>query len=132
MFYKILKDNRVLDVLDGLCFLKYQAKFNRFVFCDMAEAQAIRSSDGETIWHEVTLAPIPTDGYDTVRAVPIEEIEYRRLKAMHCNTLEEIIDSFVLSLLDKDVRVLHESLMRLVEDGEISLYDANCFENKIG
>lgn len=105
MYYKVLKDNRVIDVLDNLIYLKWQDKHKIMVLSDINEAQAILSSDKNTIWHEKTLYNIPIDApkYDTVEIVPIEEYEYKQLKALNMKTPEAIIDEFVLSLLENNI-----------------------------
>ena len=103
MFYKVIKNNKVIDVLDKLVFLKYQPKHEIMVLCDENEAQAILSSDNNTIWHESTLYKIPVDGYDTVEILPIDKYEYRQLKALNGKTPEEIIDAFVLDLIQEGV-----------------------------
>ena len=103
MFYKVMKDNRVIDVLDKLVFLKYQEKHGIMVLCDEDEAQAILSSDKNTIWHEKTMYRIPVDGYDTVFLVAIDEYEYKQLKALNGKTPEEIIDNFMMQLIEEGV-----------------------------
>jgi len=123
MFYKIIKDGNVIDVSDGLSFMRWQDKFCRMIYCSMDEAQAIQSSDGETVWHEISLAPVPVDGFDTVTAVPIDEREYRSLRALHCSTPEDIIDAFVLALMS-DASVLEDPFIRLIASGDIASVDA--------
>lgn len=103
MFYKVMKDNHVIDVLDQLIFLKYQPKHNVMVLCDENEAQAILSSDKNHIWHEVSLYKVPIPGYDTVRIEEIDEFEYRNLKMLNGNTPEEIMDAVVLGLINEGV-----------------------------
>lgn len=103
MFYKVIKNNRVIDVLDKLVFLKYQPKHKIMVLCDENEAQAILSSDGDTIWHESTLYKVPIDGYDTVELVEIDEYEYKQLKVLNGRTPQEIIDAYTLSLIQEGV-----------------------------
>lgn len=103
MFYKVMKNNKVIDVLDKLVYLKWQDKHKIMILCDENEAQAILSSDKNSIWHEVTLYNIPVDGYDTVELIEIDEYEYRQLKILNHKTPEEIIDAFMLSLLDEGV-----------------------------
>ena len=103
MYYKVLKDNKVIDVLDHLLFVKYQKKHNIMVACEKAEAQAIVSSDGEYVWHVTGLYRIPVDGYDTVDVVAIDEYEYKQLKILNMKTPQEIIDEFVLSLIEEDI-----------------------------
>lgn len=103
MYYKVLKDDEVIDVLDRLVFLKYQEKYDRMIFCDESEAQAIFSSDGEYIWHEESLYNIPVAGYDTVRLEEIDQYEYKRLKVLNCKSPEEIIDLYTAFLIDNGV-----------------------------
>ena len=103
MFYKVMKEGRVVDVLDQLVFLKYQPRHDIMVLCSESDAQAILSSDKETIWHEETFYKVPVPGYDTVSLVEIDQYEYNRLKMLNGKTPEEIIDAFVLSLIKEGV-----------------------------
>lgn len=103
MFYKVIKDNKVIDVLDRLVYLKYQSKHDRMIFCDESEAQAIFSSDRSFIWHEESLYDVPVSGYDTVRLEEIDEYEYKQLKVLNGKSPEEIIDLFVMSLIENEV-----------------------------
>lgn len=105
MFYKVIKDGKVIDVLDKLIFLKYQPKHKIMVLCSESEAQAILSSDKNTIWHEETYYNIPeyADCYDTVSVVEIDEYEYKQLKMLNGKTPEEIIDNFVKTLLADNI-----------------------------
>lgn len=99
MFYKVIHKGNIVDVLDRLAFLKYQPKHNIMVHCDVDEAQAILSSDQNTIWHVDTLYKAP-DEYDTVSLVEITKTEYEQLKALCGKTPQEIIDTYTLSLLE--------------------------------
>ena len=103
MYYKVLKNNKVIDVLDKLVFLKYQPKHKIMVLCDENEAQAILSSDKNTIWHEETLYKIPVDGYENVKIEPIDEFEYKQLKILNGKTPEEIVDLLILDLIAEGV-----------------------------
>lgn len=103
MYYKVIKNNKVIDVLDKLIFLKYQQKHNIMVICNESEAQAILSSDNNTIWHEETLRKIPVGNYDTVKVEQIDEYEYKQLSMLNLKTPQEIIDEFVLSLIESEV-----------------------------
>ena len=103
MYYKVIKDNKVIDVLDNLTYLKWQPKHKIMVLSDIDEAQAILSSDKNTIWHERTLYNVPVDGYETVSIEPVEKFEYEQLKMLNLKTPEEIIDAFVMSLLEENI-----------------------------
>lgn len=103
MFYKVIKDNKVIDVLDNLVYLKYQPKHKIMVLSDENEAQAILSSDQNTIWHEESLYEIPVDGYDTVCIESIDKYEYSQLKMLGLKTPQEIMDAFLLELIAEGV-----------------------------
>lgn len=103
MYYKAMIGSRVVDVLDRLVFLRYQPKHDTMVLCDESEAQAILSSDTNTIWHESTLYNIPAPGYDTVTLVEIDKYEYNQLKMLNGKTPQDIIDAYTLSLIDEGV-----------------------------
>lgn len=104
MFYKVMKDGRVIDVLDKLIFLKWQDKHKIMVLCSENDAQAILSSDETNIWHENSLYKIPVDGFDTVDIVEIDKYEYEQLKVLNGKTPEEIIDAYTM-LLIKEGRI---------------------------
>ncbi len=103
MYYKVIKDNKVIDVLDQLIYLKYQPKHKIMVLSDENEAQAILSSDKNTIWHERTLYNVPVSGYDTVDLVEIDVYEYKQLKMLNLSTPEQIIDNVIFELISKGV-----------------------------
>ena len=73
------------------------------VLTDENDAQAILSSDNDTIWHERTLYRVPVDGFDTVDVQEIDQYEYRQLKALNCKTAEEIADEVILSLIESGI-----------------------------
>lgn len=103
MYYKIIKNGKVIDLLDELVFVKYQAKNNLILRCSMWEAEGILSSDRNYVWHEKSLIPFPISGYDTVEVVQIDEHEYKSLKALGGKTPEEIIDAYTLLLIEEGV-----------------------------
>ena len=89
MYYKALKNEKVIDVLDHLVFVKYHDKGKIMVVCHKSEAQGIISSDGECIWHVNGLYGMPVDGYDTVDVVEIDEYEYKQLKLFNLKTPDD-------------------------------------------
>lgn len=103
MYYKVIKNNRVIDILDRLIYLKYQPKHKIMILTDINDAQAILSSDNNTVWHEKTLYDIPVEGYDTVEIVEIDRYEYCQLKALNMKSPEEIIDEYNLLLIEMGV-----------------------------
>lgn len=106
MFYKVIKNNKVIDVLDKIVYLKYQPKHKIMVLSDINDAQAILSSGKNDFYHERTLYNIPSDAdvkYETVDLIEIDQFEYKQLKALNLKTPEEIIDAFVMSLLEEKI-----------------------------
>lgn len=105
MYYKVIKNNKVIDVLDNLTYLKWQPKHKTMILSDENEAQAILSSDKNTIWHEKSLYKVPVDNpkFDTVEVVEIDDFEYRQLKVLNMRSPEDIIDEYNLLLLEMGV-----------------------------
>ena len=103
MYYKVLKDNKVIDVLDSLIYLKWEPKHKIMVLTDENDAQAILSSDNNTVWHEKSLYRVPVSGYDEVELQEIDKYEYKQLKMLNLSTPEEIIDSFLLTLIENNI-----------------------------
>lgn len=103
MYYKVIKNNKVIDVLDSLIYLRWEPKHKTMILSDENQAQAILSSDKNTIWHEKSLYKVPVSGYDTVEVFEVDEYEYKQLKMLNLKTPEEIIDSFVMSLLEGNI-----------------------------
>lgn len=103
MYYKVIKNNRVIDVLSQFVYLKYQPKHNIMVTCSEDVAQAILSSNGNYIWHTPDLYNIPVSGYDTVELVEIDLYEYEQLKKLSCETREQIIDNYTLELVEAGI-----------------------------
>lgn len=122
MFYKVNKDGKIIDVLNQLVYVRYQKRNNQMMICDADKAQAILSSDGKYIWHEISLYQIPVEAglYDTVEIIPIDKYEYQRLKMLNGRTSEEIIDEYTLMLINNDTTPFVESLRRLYQGNLIS------------
>ena len=99
MYYKVLKDGRVIDALDRLQFVKYQPKHNIMVNCTEDDAQGIISSNGKYIWHVDGYYLIPSPEYDTVTLEPIDKYEYDQIMALVVTTPKAIIYSCTLTLI---------------------------------
>lgn len=104
-FWKVIKDGKVVDVLDSLVYLKWEPKHKTMVLSSEDEAQAILSSDKDTIWHEKTLYRIPMEAgvYDVVILSEIDWHEYKQLKMLNLSTPEQIIDEYNLMLLELNI-----------------------------
>lgn len=123
MFYKVIDNGNVIDVLDNFVYLKYQPKHGHMLFCEQKEAEAILSSDGTEIWHLPFLRKLPVDGYKTVEVVEIDEYEYKKYKVFCGKSIEKVIDEFVYFTLNNK-ELLIESLKRLYQEGQIDEFIA--------
>ena len=103
MYYKVIKDGKTIDALDKLVFVKYQKKHNRMLLCSEADAQAILSSDGKYVWHEMSLHKLPVKGYDTVQLENIDVYEYNKLKFELSCDIESVLDNYTLLLIERGV-----------------------------
>lgn len=102
MYYKVIKNDKIIDVLDNLVYLKWQGKHKIWVLCSEDEAQAILLSDKNTVVHEKTLykPPVPAS---VVEICEIDEFEYRQLKMLNGKTLEQVLDEYTLFLIEEGI-----------------------------
>ena len=105
MYYKVLKNNKVIDVLDRLTYLKWQPKNKIMLLSDLDEAQAILGSDNNTIWHVEGLYDLPVEAgnYENVKLVEIDEFEFKQLKMLNGRSIQEILDEYTLLLIEEGV-----------------------------
>lgn len=79
MYYKVIKNGAVIDLLTRLLFVKYQPKHDLLLLCDSKEAQAVLSSDGNYGWHIEGLYRFAPDN-STCVIKEISKYEYDTLK----------------------------------------------------
>lgn len=105
MYYKVIKNNKVIDVLDNLIYLKWEPKHKIMVLTGEDDAQAIMSSGKDDIWHVKGFYKVPVDEpkFETVELEEIDEFEYKQLKMLNLSTPEAIIDAFMISLLENNI-----------------------------
>lgn len=101
MFYKVIYNKRVVDVLDRLVYCKYQLKHKILVSCNQKEAQGILSSDGDSAYHTSDCLPFPVDSYPTVTVEEITDAEYKTLSRSLIKTPEEIAEELMLDLIKR-------------------------------
>ena len=103
MYYKVMINKRMIDLLDQLIYVEYQKKNDVFLLCDEEHAQGVMSSDMNDIWHVDNYPSIDKEGVDTVSLIEIDKYEYEQLNPLGMKTPEEIIDAYTLSLLNGGV-----------------------------
>lgn len=82
MYYKVVKDGKVIDVLNNIVYLKYQVKNDIPLLATKKDAQLFLSSDGKNIWHDFSLRRLPKEvtKFETVELVVIDKDEYDQIK----------------------------------------------------
>lgn len=101
MYYKIIKNNEVVDIVPSLSYVRISPKSQKILLCSQEQASGIVSSDSKTVWHLEGYYPFPGDEYETVKAIQINKEEYYQLKALNGKTPEEIIDNYTLYLIEE-------------------------------
>ena len=102
MYYKVLnKNNKVIDVLSNLTYVRYSEKSNRLLISPQGQAFGVLSSSQDKAWH--IRGFVKPNGYpcDTIDLVQISEEEYKQLKIFNGKTPEEVIDAYTLSLIEE-------------------------------
>lgn len=79
MFYKVVCNNMVIDLLDEVCYVRYLTGQKRSVITDRGSANGILSSDHNTIYH---LAGRPYLFEDDVKTVYLEQIDEAQFKVL--------------------------------------------------
>lgn len=104
MYYKVIQNQKVIDVLDSLRYVKYQLKHRILLLCDnKAEAQGVLSSSGNTAYHTSEYLPFPCDDFPTVTLEEITKEEYESLARLHLRTPEEIAQEIIMDLMKRGV-----------------------------
>lgn len=105
MYYKVLKNNKVIDVLDNLIYLKWEPKHKTMILTDENFAQAILSSSKDDIWHVKGFYKVPVDEpkFETVELIEINKFEYEQLKMLNGKTPEQIADELILDLINSGI-----------------------------
>lgn len=99
MFYKVIKDGKIIDLLNHPIWIKYQAKHDVMLTCPINEAEGVMSSDGKYFWHVDVFPSIKKQDVDTVSLVEIDVYEYNKLRTLNMKTPQEIIDAYTLDLI---------------------------------
>ena len=79
MYFKVCKDDKIVDILENVLYIKYQKKHDLLLLCNIQEAEAILSSDGTHGWHIEGLYNFPPDNH-VYEIIEITKQEYEKLK----------------------------------------------------
>lgn len=100
-YYKVMVNDRIIDVLTQLIYVKCDKRHpgDIFVCDDASTAEGFLSADRSMVYREQGM-PISVEEFDTVVLTEIDKFEYNQLKALTLKTPQEIIDAYTLSLVE--------------------------------
>lgn len=81
MFYKVIYNNRIIDLLDDVCYVRYLTGQKRTVVTDRGSAHGILSSDHNTVYHLAGKPYLFSDDVKTVYLEQVDEAQYKVLKS---------------------------------------------------
>lgn len=80
MFYKIMYNNMVIDLLNEVCWVRYLPNSKRLVATDSQAANGVMGSDHNTVYHIFGKPYTFANEVKTVEVVKIDALEYDRLQ----------------------------------------------------
>lgn len=131
MFYKVIYDKNVIDVLNGLIYILYQPLNNLYLICGANDSPCgIQSSTQETFYHIDGMSEFPTSDFKTVKLVEIDEEEYEILKeALGLN--EEIIydEPEEPDVEPTEEETIYDNTLEMVKNQKIKRMSTICEQN---
>lgn len=80
MFYMVIQDKTIIDVLSEISYVRTQVVHNRLMNCNKEYAEGILSSDTSTIWYCPDLIAENVKDYPSVTLIEIDEDKYNQLR----------------------------------------------------
>lgn len=80
MYYKLLREGKIVDAVDGLDFVRFQKRNGIFLTCSEEQAQAVISSGGGRIWMLMNVDDERIANYPAVEYSEIGELEYLAIR----------------------------------------------------
>lgn len=81
MYYKVIGEGTVLDVLKQPQYVTFQERNKLIILCERNGARGVLSTDGSTVWHVAGWKEIPLPNVISVQLIEIDEEEYEILKS---------------------------------------------------
>lgn len=102
MYFKIIYNALVIDILDSVQYVRWLKRGKKFVKTEMTSANGILASDGINIYHVEGMPEFDGMGnYKTVHMLQIEKEEYDRLKSQMIDGDVIYVDESVFSTEEK-------------------------------
>lgn len=104
MYWKVIKNKKVIDVLDKLQYCRFQLKHKTLLLCDESVAQGILSHDGTTAYHlETCSEKFPIDIFPICSVEEIDKYEYESLLISLFKSPDEIANEIIKELIERGV-----------------------------
>ena len=130
MFYKVIYDKTVIDVLNGLIYILYQPLNNIYLICGANDSPCgIQSSTQETFYHLEGMNEFPNSDFKTVKLVEIDEEEYEILKVALGLNEEIIYDEPEEDTEPTDDEIIYDNTLEMVRNQKIKRMSAICEQN---
>ena len=130
MFYKVIYDKTVIDVLNGLIYILYQPLNNIYLICGANDSPCgIQSSTQETFYHLEGMNEFPNSDFKTVKLVEIDEEEYEILKEALGLNEEIIYDEPEEDTEPTDDEIIYDNTLEMVRNQKIKRMSAICEQN---
>lgn len=118
MYYKLMSNDIVVDLLRRVYYVRYLPKSQRWVGTDGQSAHGIMSSDGNEIYHLSGRSHACPDELTSVMIVPIDEAEYEALAVQMVAQRKENEDlrneiSILKSQIEEQNTLLQQILAKL-------------------
>lgn len=81
MFYKVMHNNMVIDLLNEICLVRYLPNSKRLVATDSQAANGVMGSDHNTVYHLLGKPYTFANETKTVEVIKIDANEYNMLKS---------------------------------------------------
>ena len=115
--YKIVYDNIVIDLLENIKYAKYLIKSKRTVITDKTSANCIIGSNNKDRYH-IKGVPYPEGcNFKTVSIIPIDNIEYEKLKNELSKKKETFIEAGLRKLKNKKIEEMSEICHNIIING---------------
>ena len=102
MYFKIIYNALVIDILDSVQYVRWLKRGKKFVKTEMTSANGILASDGINIYHVEEMPDFDGMGnYKTVHMLQIEKEEYDRLKSQMVEGDVIYVDESIFSTEEK-------------------------------
>lgn len=99
MYYKIMHNDRVIDVLENPTYIRFDKRHKATVVCKRDDAEGFLSSDRSRCFRARNMRD--TGGnYELVDVAVIDKYEYDQLRIFGLKTPQDIIDAYTLTLVE--------------------------------